>query len=118
MPEVTDRAGRVATVLPGLANTTDTTWGTASGTLDFETIITDTVLFPTGRFGQVEYTLNATPDGLQTPFLERSQIAQGLKVGEIPASGTRDIFLRTDIPADENIGDQRGRLKVFWQLEE
>ena len=111
-------ASGTATVLPDLANTTDATWGTASGTLEFETITTDSVLFPTGRFGQVEYTLNATPDGLQTPFIERSQVAQGLKVGNIPASGTRDIFLRTDISDDKNIGDQRGRLKVFWQLEE
>ena len=111
-------ASGVATVLPGLANATDTTWGSASGTLGFETISTNSVLFPTGRFAQVEYTLNATPAGLQTPFLERSQLAQGLKVGEIPASGTRDIFLRTNIPDDKNIGDQRGRLKVFWQLEE
>lgn len=106
------------TILPELANSSDSLWGTLSGTLPFETITTDSVLFPTGRFGQVEYTLNASSDRERAPFLLRSQIAQGLKVGEIPPSGTKDIFLRTEIDDDKTISDQRGRLKVFWQLEE
>jgi len=107
-----------ATVLPAIANRDDALWGTASGTLDFETVAIGSALFPTGRFGQVEYTLNASSDGERAPFLLRSQMAQGLRVGEIPADGTRDIFLRTEIPEDKTITDQQGRLKVFWQLEE
>lgn len=106
------------TVLPGIANTADFVWGTTSGTLGFETITTDSVLFPTGRYGQVRYTLNASADRSKTPFLTQSQLAQGLRVGDIPANGTRNIFLRTNILGDKSIGDQQGRLKVFWQLSE
>jgi hypothetical protein len=112
-------AGNVrSTSLPNLANQTDGIWGTISGSLGFDTITTDSVLFPTGRYAQVEYTLNADPARLLTPYLLSSQITQGLRVGEIPSSGTRNIFLRTNIPDGVNVNDQQGRLKVYWQLEE
>lgn len=104
--------------LPGNPNETDGIWGTLSGTLDFELIQEDSVLFPTGRFAQLEYTLNSSADNMTSPHITRSQITQGLRVGEIPASGTKNIFLRTNIPGDKTIGDQQGRLKVFWELNE
>lgn len=104
--------------LPDVSVASDPIWGTISGSLPFETIATDSILFPTGRFAQVEFTLNSTQDRTKSPFLLSSQITQGISVGEIVASGTKNIFLRTDIPQDKSISDQKGRLKVFWQMEE
>jgi len=103
---------------PGLPNFEDPVWGTTSGTLDYESVQDNALLFPTGRYARVKYTLNASPDGLTTPELLSSQITQGLRVEDIPASGTKDIYMRTNIPSDTTIGDQTGSLKVFWQLEE
>lgn len=99
-------------------NNADPFWGAASGTLSYESIQDNSPLFPTGRFAQVRYTLNASDDGLITPVLLTSQINQGIKVGEIPPAGTKDIFIRTNIPDETTIGDQTANLKVFWQLEE
>jgi hypothetical protein len=103
---------------PGHANQNDPHWGSVSGTVGFEPIKDDSVLFPTGRYAQARYTLNASPDGWTTPELLSSQITQGLRVENIPASGTREIYMRTNIPDDTQIGDQSARLKVFWELEE
>jgi hypothetical protein len=93
-------------------------WGSLSGTLSYEHLQQNSVLFPTGRYGQVEYTLNSSPDFSTTPQLITSQLNQGIRVGDIPASGTTDIWLRTDLPADQTIGDLTGGLKVFWELPE
>lgn len=103
---------------PTFARPTDAIWGSASGTLQFETKQPDTVLFPPGRYGQVEYTLNASSDLAVSPQLITSQLDQGIRVGDIPASGTRSIYLRTNLPEDQVIGDQQTRLKVFWELPE
>ncbi len=103
---------------PGHPNFTDVVWGTTSGTLQYDAIQDNSVLFPTGRYARVRYTLNSSPDGFVTPELLTSQITQGLRVGEIAPAGTRDIYMRTNIPEGTSIGDQSGSLKVFWQLEE
>jgi hypothetical protein len=96
----------------------DPKWGALSGTLNFESVQQNSVLFPTGRYGQVEYTLNSSTDFTTTPMLLTSQLDQGIRVGDIPASGTTDLWLRTDIPEDQQIGDLTGGLKVFWELPE
>jgi hypothetical protein len=103
---------------PGHPNFTDVVWGVTSGTLQYDAIQDSSVLFPTGRYARVRYTLNASPDGAVTPELLTSQIAQGLRAGEIAPGGTRDIYMRTNIPEGTAIGDQAGSLNVFWQLEE
>lgn len=97
---------------------TDAIWGTLSGTLSYETVQPNSVLFPPGRYGQLEYTLNAGTGGNISPQLLGSQLDQGINVGQIPASGTISIYLRTNLPEDQTIGDQQGRLKVFWELPE
>ena len=96
----------------------DPKWGVLSGTLGFEIVQQNSILFPTGRYGQVEYTLNSSTDFTTTPMLLTSQMDQGIRVGDIPASGTTDIWLRTDIPEDQPLGDLTGSLKVFWELPE
>jgi hypothetical protein len=96
----------------------DPNWGALSGTLNFESVQQNSVLFPTGRYGQVEYTLNSSTDFTTTPMLLTSQLDQGIRVGDIPASGTTDLWLRTDLPEDTPIGDLTGGLKVFWELPE
>lgn len=101
---------------PSWPNIFDATWGTTSGTLAYEAIQENSILFPTGRYAQLQYQLNGNED--QTPRLLESRITQGLRVTDIPASGTKNIFLRTNIPSTEVIGDQVGRLKVYWQLQE
>jgi len=96
----------------------DPKWGVLSGTLDFEVVQQNSILFPTGRYGQVEYTLNSSTDFTTTPMLLTSQLDQGIRVGDIPASGTTDLWLRTDIPEDQPLGDLHSGLKVFWELPE
>ena len=96
----------------------DPTWGALSGTLDYEIVQQNSILFPTGRYGQVEYTLNSSTDFTTTPMLLTSQLDQGIRVGDIPASGTTDLWLRTDIPEDQPLGDLTSALKVFWELPE
>lgn len=96
----------------------DPIWGTLSGSLDFTEVQRQSVLFPTGRYAQVEYQLNASSGRDQTPALTESQLGQGLLVGGIPANGTVDIYLRTNIPDGETLGDRLARLKVFWELPE
>jgi len=104
--------------LPNAISITDKIWGTLSGTLDFEQVPTDSTLFPAGRYVQLEYQLNSSADNAQAPQITSSQICQGLNVGQIPANSTREIFVRTNIPANQPIGDLLGRLKVFWELED
>jgi hypothetical protein len=96
----------------------DPKWGALSGTLNFESVQQNSVLFPTGRYGQVEYTLNSSTDFTTTPMLLTSQLDQGIRVGDIPASGTTDLWLRTDIPEGQQLGDLTSGLKVFWELPE
>lgn len=104
--------------LPSTVSATDQVWGTLSGTLSFEQVPTDSTLFPAGRYVQLEYQLNSSTGNSQSPQLTSSQICQGLNVGQIPANSTREIFVRTNIPEDQSIGDLAGRLKVFWELED
>lgn len=101
---------------PSWPNTFDTIWGSVSGTLVYTPIGDNSILFPTGRYAQLQYQLNSNGD--QTPQLLDSRITQGLKVSNIPSLGTKDIFLRTNISNDEIAGDQSGSLKVYWELQE
>jgi len=103
---------------PSFANRFDPLWGTVSGSLPFEQVAENSLLFPTGRFAQLEYQLNSDAEREHTPYLVSSRVNQGIRVDDIPATGTKSIFLRTNIPADETIGDQSSKLKVFWQLRE
>ena len=103
---------------PTFARSSDAIWGATSGTLQYEIKEPNSVLFPPGRYGQVQYTLNASPDLKASPQLISSQFDQGLRIGNIPASGTTSIFLRTNLPEDEMIGDQQGKLKLVWELPE
>lgn len=103
---------------PQLPHPTDGLWGTLSGTLGFQTISTQGINFPTGQYTQVRYQLNSNLTRTVTPSLVSSALADGLAVGSVPSSGTRDIFVRTNIPADKPVGDQQGRIKVYWALEE
>jgi hypothetical protein len=96
----------------------DPNWGTLSGTLGWESLQENSVLFPTGRYGQMRYTLNSSPDFVTTPQLLTSQLDQGIRAGTVPASGTTDLWLRTDIPEDQPLGDLTSGLKVFWELPE
>ncbi len=104
--------------LPGLPGLEDPLWGTLSGTLSYEPVQADSVLFPAGTYAQVQYQLNSDPSGLHSPYLLRSQVTQGLRVGDIPSSGTKDIYLRTNIPDGASVDTQHSALKVFWELEE
>lgn len=103
---------------PTLPQPDDPIWGTLSGTLAYDTKQSDSVLFPTGRYGQIQYRLNAGTGYSVTPLLIKSQLDQGIRVGDIPASGTTPIYLRTNIPDGQPLGDLQGRLKVFWELPE
>lgn len=96
----------------------DPIWGAASGTLVWDTKQPDSILFPTGRYGQVRYRLNAGTGSSVSPILTGSQLDQGIRVGDIPASGTVPLYLRTNIPEGQPLGDLQGRLKVFWELPE
>jgi len=104
--------------LPSIPAIDDAVWGTLSGTLEYNLVQENSALFPTGQFSQLQYQLNADPSGIQTPYLNKSQISQGLRVENIPANGTKSIFLRTNIPEGTSIELQTGRLKVFWELQE
>lgn len=94
---------------------TDEVWGTLSGIVAFEDISTEGFNFPPGRYVQVEYQLNSDISGSSTPYVNTSTLAQGLRIGKIPAGGTKDIYVRTNIPDDQPTGDQVGALKVFWE---
>lgn len=93
----------------------DATWGTLSGIVPFQDISTEGFNFPPGRYVQVEYQLNSDVSGHLTPYVNTSTLAQGLRIGKIPAGGTKDIYVRTNIPIDQPTGDQVGALKVFWE---
>jgi hypothetical protein len=97
---------------------TDPIWGTTSGTLQFTDISTEGFNFPTGRYVQVEYQLNGDIINRVTPTLISSHITQGLRVGQVGPNSTKDIYLRTNIPENQPIGDQLGRLKVYWETVE
>lgn len=103
---------------PTFAVPSDPVWGTLSGTLSFETKTSESILFPPGRYAQIEYVLNASSDLKTTPQLISSQLNQGILVGDVPASGTKSIFLRTNIPEEQTIGDLQTSLKVFWEISE
>lgn len=96
----------------------DATWGTLSGIVSFQDISTEGFNFPPGRYVQVEYQLNSDVNGSLTPYVNTSTLSQGLRIGKIPAGGTKDIYVRTNIPADQPTGDQVGALKVFWETVE
>lgn len=93
----------------------DATWGTLSGIVAFEDISTEGFNFPPGRYVQVEYQLNSDVNGRFTPYINTSTLAQGLRIGKIAAGGTKDIYVRTNIPSDQPTGDQVGALKVYWE---
>ena len=93
----------------------DAHWGTLSGIVPFQDISTEGFNFPPGRYVQVEYQLNSNVNGRLTPYVNTSTLSQGLRVGKIPAGGTTDIYVRTNIPADQPTGDQVGALKVYWE---
>jgi hypothetical protein len=107
----------ITVVTPKIPQQSDPLWGVLSGTLDYEQVQTNSILFPTGRYAQLEYKLNSDAGRVYTPYLRQSQVTQGIRVSDIPASGTKSIYLRTNIPEGEAIGDQSGLLKVFWELQ-
>ncbi len=107
-----------STVFPAIPSPSDELWGTLSGTLAFDEVQENSPLFPVGRFVQVEYTLNSDLERIVTPQLSQSHLPQGLRLGEIPGSGTKDIFVRTNIPEGTSTALREGSLKVFWELEE
>lgn len=96
----------------------DALWGSISGTLPYQNISTEGINFPPGKFSQLQYQLNATLSGTLSPKLSKSTLSSGLRVGTVPASGTRTVYVRTNIPSSQSIGDQVGRLKVYWEIEE
>jgi len=104
--------------LPGNPARDDAVWGNVSGTLTYKLVQENSALFPTGQFSQLQYQLNADDSATHTPYLHKSQISQGLRVENIPAEGTKSIYLRTNIPEGTSIEEQTGRLKVFWELQE
>jgi len=104
--------------LPSIPNDEDPRWGTISGSLPYTLAQENGALFPTGRFSQIQYQLNADPAHTRTPYLTKSQLSQGLRVENVPAGGTKTIFLRTNIPEGTSVAEQTGRLKVFWELQE
>jgi len=104
--------------LPSIPNDEDPRWGTISGSLPYKLVQENGALFPAGRFSQIQYQLNADPAHTKTPYLTKSQISQGLRVENVPAGGTKTIFLRTNIPEGTSVDEQTGRLKVFWELSE
>jgi hypothetical protein len=108
----------VTFAFPKLPQEQDPLWGTLSGTLQFSDISTVGVNFPTGRYAQIEYQLNTDVVTVAAPKLTKSQLSQGVRAGTIGPSGTRDIYVRTNIPEGQGIGDQVGRLKIMWQTEE
>jgi hypothetical protein len=116
--EIAADAATVSTdpVFPKFADIQDPRWGTLSGSLAFTQVAENSILFPTGRYAQLRYQLNANPERTRTPYLIQSRLNQGLRVSDIPASGTKTIYLRTNIPEDEIIGDQSTNLKVYWEL--
>lgn len=96
----------------------DAHWGTLSGIVPFQDISTEGFNFPPGRYVQVEYQLNSDVNGRLTPYINTSTLSQGLRIGKIPAGGTKDIYVRTNIPNDQPTGDQVGALKVYWETVE
>lgn len=111
-------SGTNLATFPLKANDVEANYGAVSGTLPFSQLPVESLLFPPGRYAQVEYQLNANTGATLAPKIYKSQVCQGLKVGQIPADSSRTIYLRTNIPADQQIGDLTGRLKAFWELEE
>jgi hypothetical protein len=101
---------------PRYPNPTDPVWGTLSGTLAFEEVASNGILFPTGRYAQLRYQLNSDPGRQYTPYISSSRLSQGIRVSDIPAGSTKSIYLRTNIPETETVGDQAGRLKIYWEL--
>lgn len=96
----------------------DAIWGTLSGIVPFQDISTEGFNFPPGRYVQVEYQLNSDVNGHLTPYVNTSTLSQGLRIGKVPAGGTTNIYVRTNIPADQPTGDQVGALKVYWETVE
>ena len=104
--------------VPSMPAEDDAIWGTLSGTLTYNLVQENSALFPTGQFSQLQYQLNADSSSIKTPYLNKSQISQGLRVESIPAEGTKSIYLRTNIPEGTSVAEQTSRLKVFWELQE
>lgn len=100
-----------------LANPNDSLWGSASGTLSYQPVQKDSVLFPNGRYAQVDYTLNST-NGVRTPQITDTGFIEGVVLQGVPASGTRNLYVRSNIPSDADLSTRIGRLKAYWQLNE
>ncbi len=116
--EIAAETNPVSVTTPKFPNQKDAVWGTLSGTLAYEQVVANSILFPTGRYAQLRYQFNSGSGQEFTPYLLESTVSQGIRVSDIPASGTKNIFLRTNIAETETIGDQTGSLKVYWELQE
>lgn len=99
-----------------LPDSDDTVWGT-TGSAEWKEVRSGGYFLPTDQYHQVELTLRTT-NTAYTPYVNKLLMAPAVKITDIQAQSSKDMYIRTDIPSSADIADYETRLKVWWGAEE
>ncbi len=94
----------------------DTTWyGETS--LEWKKVPKDGYFLPKCRYHQIRVTL-INYDNLTTPVVKSISMAPAIKIEDILPQQSKPVYVRSDIPAEEEVSLFNTRLKVWWDVED
>jgi len=99
-----------------LPNPDDAVWG-VGGSAKWHEVSRNGYFLSKKQYHQVELTLTTT-DIVHTPYVNNLVMAPAVKITDIQAQSSKDMYIRTDIPSSADIDDYETRLKVWWGVEE
>jgi hypothetical protein len=88
----------------------DSVWG-AGGSLEWEEVRKDGYFLPKYKYHQIEVTLRG--DAVMNKIL----MPPAIKTEDIQPQQSKNIYIKTDIPAGADITDYSTRLKTWWGVE-
>lgn len=90
----------------------DPVWG-PSGSLEWKEVRKSGWFLPKHRFHQIETTLRSN-DLDKTPYLHNITIPKAIKISDVYPQTSRNIFVKTNIPAGADITSYSSSLKCWW----
>ncbi len=94
----------------------DTTWY-GDNNLEWKEVPKDGYFLPKCKYHQVRVTLRNF-DGETSPIVKNIAIAPAIKIEDILPQQSKSVYVRSDIPAEEEVSLFNTRLKVWWDVED
>ena len=97
-----------------LPDTGDSVWG--GNALPYEEVAEDSLIFPQRRYVQAKFYFNNSATA--TAKLTSVTIPKGITIPDVPPRGSKNVYVKTDLPENETIATKTAKLKVWWSITE